>query len=129
MPVTALTLFLPLQLQALRLSSKVLRLSSLLSSLLFLPGPCPISNTEFAGASRPAIIFVLPTGSNHTPHVHVQDLPPSNWDFHLIVKSNQSQEVDKTFTHTLYSMQQNYQNQEEARFQPTQCECDGRDFI
>jgi len=26
----------------------------------------------------------LPTGSNHTPHDHVQDLPPSNWEVHLI---------------------------------------------
>ena len=36
-----------------------------------------LSNTELARASRPDIILVLPTGSNHTPHVHVQDLPPS----------------------------------------------------
>ena len=43
-----------------------------------------LSNTELARASRPDIILVLPTGSNHTPHVHVQDLPPSNWDVHLI---------------------------------------------
>jgi len=42
-----------------------------------------LSNTELARASRPDIILVLPTGSNHTPHVHVQDLPPSNWDVHL----------------------------------------------
>jgi len=41
-------------------------------------------NTELARASRPDIILALPTGSNHTPHVHVQDLPPSNWDVHLI---------------------------------------------
>ena len=37
-----------------------------------------LSNTELARASRPDIIFALPTGSNYTPHVHVQDLPPSN---------------------------------------------------
>ena len=43
-----------------------------------------LSNTELARASRPDVTLVLPTGSNHTPHVHVQVLPPSNWDFHLI---------------------------------------------
>jgi len=43
-----------------------------------------LSHTELARASRPDIILVLPTGSNHTPHVHVQDLPPSTWDVHLI---------------------------------------------
>ena len=43
-----------------------------------------LSNTELARASRPDIILVLPTGSNHTPHVHVQGLPPSTWDVHLI---------------------------------------------
>jgi len=43
-----------------------------------------LSNTELARASRPDIVFVLPTGSNHTPHVRVQDLPPSSWDVHLI---------------------------------------------
>jgi phenylpyruvate tautomerase PptA (4-oxalocrotonate tautomerase family) len=43
-----------------------------------------LSNTELARASRPDIILVLPNGSNYTPHVHVQDLPPSNWDVHLI---------------------------------------------
>ena len=34
--------------------------------------------------SRPDVILVLPIGSNHTPHVHVQDLSPSDWDVHLI---------------------------------------------
>ena len=43
-----------------------------------------LSNTELARASRPVINLVLPTGSKHTPHVHVQDLPPFNWDVHLI---------------------------------------------
>ena len=42
-----------------------------------------LSNTKLARASRPDIILVLPTG-NQPPHVHVQDLPPSNWDVHLI---------------------------------------------
>ena len=49
--------------------------------------PC-LPNTEFERASRPHIILVFPTGSSHTPHVHVrlgvQDLTPSNWDVHLI---------------------------------------------
>jgi len=43
-----------------------------------------LSNTERARASRPDIIRVLPNGSNHNPHAHVQDLPPSTWDVHLI---------------------------------------------
>jgi len=43
-----------------------------------------LSNTELARASRPEIILVLPNGSYHTPHVRVQDLPPSNWNVHLI---------------------------------------------
>ena len=41
-------------------------------------------NTELARASRPDIILVLPNGLNHTPHVNVQDLPPSTWNVHLI---------------------------------------------
>jgi len=46
-------------------------------------------NTELARASRPDIMYVLPIGSNHTPHVHVQDLPPSNWDVHFIESQHQ----------------------------------------
>jgi len=51
-----------------------------------------LSNTELARASRPDILLALPTGSNHTPHVNVQDLPPSYWDVHLI----ESEDCDDT---------------------------------
>ena len=43
-----------------------------------------LSNIDLARASRPDITIVLPNGSNHTPHVHVQDLSPSTWEAHLI---------------------------------------------
>ena len=55
----------------------VLTVTSLLSFKL-------ASAKIYERASRPDVILVLSTGSNHTPHAHVQDLPPSNWDIHFI---------------------------------------------
>ena len=51
---------------------------------LYLPGSCPISQTQNLREHQGLILLVLPTGSNHTPHAHVKNLPPSNWDVPLI---------------------------------------------
>jgi len=48
-------------------------------------------------------------GSNHTPHVNIQDLPPSNWDVYLIESKYcddtrpESQFQKATKQHMLYS--------------------------
>jgi hypothetical protein len=56
-----------------------------LLGVCYLLDPCnKQTNKRTCESIKAWYYFVLPTESNHTPHVHVQDLPPFDWDVHLI---------------------------------------------
>jgi len=64
--------------------SKILQELNTQLPKLYLPGSCPISQTHNLWEHQGLILLCPSNWIKSHPHVHVQDLSPSNWDVHLI---------------------------------------------